>query len=144
MMKKLSWLPVFLLIALIFYNSSLDAAASSNLSNPLAEAIQRFLHLPLSLEEVEHLIRKLAHFSEYALLGLLVFSAWKLDPPPWQKITPVIFLLVPVIDENIQRFSNGRSCEIKDMLIDTSGYIFGLLLGILILSIFKKRRELNP
>lgn len=142
-MKKFSWLFTFLLIAFIFYNSSLDAVQSSGMSSPLAEGIKQLLHLPYDVESIEFFIRKLAHFSEYAALGGLVALAQHFQPI--KKIPAALiytfFLIIPVIDENIQRFSLGRSCEIRDMLIDASGYIFGLVLVILILEFLLKRRH---
>lgn len=142
-MKKFSWLFPFLLIAFIFYNSSLDAVQSSGMSSPLAEGIKQLFHLPYDVTSIEFFIRKLAHFSEYAALGGLVALAEHFQPI--KKIPTALvyafFLIIPVFDENIQRFSLGRSCEVRDMLIDASGYIFGLVLVILILEFYCKRRH---
>ena len=60
-------------VAAIFYNSSLSAVESTGQSSPLTEMINRFLasvRIPLTL--TEGLIRKFAHFTEYAVLGTLL------------------------------------------------------------------------
>lgn len=143
-MKKLSWLLVAVLILFIFSNSCMNAEASSNMSTPIAEWV--WLHLPFecSLELVQFAVRKLAHFSEYALLGLCVFSAQKISPLALNsRLLISLFLFVPVIDETIQRFSDGRSSEIRDMLIDACGYLCGVLFAFLLWHIFFRRRKIN-
>lgn len=128
-MKKVIWLPVILLIAFIFFNSSMDAETSSKMSGPIAELIQSLLQLTDGIIPVEFLIRKAAHFSEYALLGILVMTAQKQSPLSIKpSLVYSLFLVIPIIDENIQRFSLGRSCETRDMMIDACGYLFGLII----------------
>ncbi len=48
---------------------------------------------------------------------------------------------VCVIDELIQIFPEGRSCEVRDMLIDFSGILFSALIITGIISIKEKRRK---
>ena len=97
------------LVALIFFNSSLPATESGKLSGYLAQfALQISQLLGVSLKgDVEHTIRKLAHFLEFACLGLLwckVFASFhimissKKNYFIWMSIlklnnTPEIFFL---------------------------------------------------
>lgn len=83
----------------------------------------------------EHPVRKLAHFSEYAVMGILVFVIWS----PWMKRGWRLNLLVitwvfvsAAFDEFHQTFVAQRSGNFIDVLIDTSGGCFGLFLSTMI------------
>ena len=91
------------------------------------------------------LVRKLAHFSEYALLGvsLMLHSA-----QVQKKITvrlPWLWAwgigtLYAATDEFHQGFVAGRGPSVVDVTIDSAGVITGVLLMIWIL---KKRTKIN-
>lgn len=81
----------------------------------------------------EHMVRKLAHFCEYALLGLLMAATVRI----WRgqiksDFFMVLFfgLLVPVSDEFLQLFVAGRTGLVQDVLLDFSGFIAGMVLYI--------------
>ena len=77
-------------------------------------------------------IRKMAHFTEYFILGALYAKA---DPD-----TPLdlleIGLFIPFLDEGLQGFVDGRGSSILDVMIDLAGYCLGLWL----FGGFKQRR----
>lgn len=53
-------------------------------------------------------------------------------------------LLIAIISELLQLIPEGRSCEFKDMLIDYSGAVFGIIISFIILLIcfkIKHRKE---
>ena len=84
----------------------------------------------------ERLVRKLGHFSEYALLGfwlmlsLRVYTRRILSHISW----PLFFgLLAGVLDEGIQIFADGRGSDVRDVVIDFSGVVFGLLAALFLL-----------
>lgn len=86
----------------------------------------------------EFAVRKAAHFSEYALLGGLLF--WNLQP--WLKNSGKLLtagigmgLLVAITDENIQRFVPGRSGQTSDVFIDVLGVTAGMLVFLVIFRI---------
>ncbi|HLQ82308.1 MAG TPA: VanZ family protein [Pseudogracilibacillus sp.] len=86
------------------------------------------------------LIRKSIHFFVYTILSVLVYLAY-------QGRRAVLFtlsvcLLYAITDEFHQLFIPGRSGEIRDVLIDFSGAVFGIILVKLFMKI-KSRRELN-
>ena len=97
------------------------------------------------LSTVGFLVRKLAHFSEYALLG---FSLMLHITRVQKKITvhlPWLWAwgigtLYAATDEFHQGFVAGRGPSVVDVMIDSSGVIAGLLLMIWIL---KKRTKIN-
>ena len=82
------------------------------------------------------IIRKLAHFSEYALLGIL---AKKLG---YRGLFAAVFSCIYASSDEIhQLFVPGRAGQVRDVLIDTSGAVAGILLAILIRKIWLKSRE---
>lgn len=94
------------------------------------------------------LFRKLGHFTEYAVLGIfltLLFRPWdkKRQPRPVLRygLPLLVALLYAASDELHQRFVPGRSCELRDVLIDLSGALFGFLLCGGILLFTRRRRE---
>ncbi len=103
-----------------------------------------FIIILLSIIEsdmsLHSMIRKSIHFFVYAMLSVLVYLAY-------QGRRAVLFtlsvcLLYAISDEIHQLFIPGRSGEIRDVLIDFSGAIFGIILVKLFMKI-KSRRELN-
>lgn len=81
----------------------------------------------------EHPIRKLAHFSEYCLMGILLFVIWSQWIPKGKVLYIIIILWIAVsaaADEVHQLFVDGRDGNFVDVLIDTSGGCFGILICI--------------
>ena len=153
----LLWVPVILWMALIFYLSAQTAGESGGLS----EAIVRwflgvvygdFDALPLERQtkilEIFHLIiRKGAHFTEYAILAMLVANAIRPYPfpsrPKW--FLPVAFsALYAVSDEIHQYFVPGRACRLLDVGIDTCGAIFGVAVFSLGVYLIKRIKNTAP
>ena len=114
------------LVLLIFVNSSLPAAASSKLSGFAAQLVLELSRLlDLSVKgNVEHTIRKLAHFLEFACLGLLwckTFASFRVSNRTSTGYILLLCLLTAVTDEYIQLFSLGREGKVMDVLLDFSG-----------------------
>ena len=137
-------LAAVLLLALymiIFDFSAQDSEQSGSLSMLISENAVRFLSsfagrgwTQAFKEELavyfEHPIRKLAHFSEYACMAVLVYLMWS----PWLKHRKKLYLLVILwvfvsgaCDELHQSFVPGRYCSFADVCLDTGGGAFGLL-----------------
>ena len=81
----------------------------------------------------EHPIRKLAHFTEYACMGVLYFGIWgpwkQLRPFPKRMILLTTFLIAlsASFDEIHQLFVPDRNGTPADVLLDTCGGLCGLL-----------------
>ena len=121
------WLLLAVVLALlIFVNSSMPAAASSKLSGFAAQLVLELGRiLDISLKgNVEHTIRKLAHFLEFACLGLLwckAFASFHVSNRTSNGYILLFCLLAAVVDEYIQISSPGRDGKVLDVLLDFSG-----------------------
>ena len=86
----------------------------------------------------DHIVRKLAHFCEYALEGFLltlclrVYTRHFFVHISW----PILGgLLTALTDETIQMFSDGRSSQLTDVWLDFSGAMAGILVGLFCLAL---------
>ena len=87
-------------------------------------------------------VRKSAHLIEYFCLGILAINVLK-DYHKiniWMILICVAFcMLYALSDEIHQIYVPGRSCELRDIFIDTSGSIIGIIIYSLINFIYRKR-----
>ena len=135
-MKLIKTLMVLLWMSVIFMFSNQPSKESSNLSDSLilktVRIIEKFNHKQYSDEEILKKfvkpVRKMAHFTIYLVLGILVFLMLKEYNI---KDTIIVSLLICIIyaltDEIHQLFIVGRSGNLIDCLIDTLGSITGIL-----------------
>lgn len=126
-MKKsrfLYWLiPTVLWLALIFGHSSMPAELSREESTGLLALLQHIL--PWLSHSV---LRKLAHFGEFAVLGVLATGLFR-SCGGFTLLRPLsVCLLAALTDETIQLFVVGRSGQISDVWIDFAGAVFGTVL----------------
>jgi VanZ family protein len=131
------WLPVLIWMTLIF--SASGDRESFQHSSRLIGPIIRWLFPHLSEEAVNVgvvVVRKCAHMTEYAMLGLLFWRALRKpvrrDPRPWswaQAGGSALFVaLYAATDEVHQLFVPSRGASVWDVMLDTTGAILGLLL----------------
>ncbi|MFQ8584567.1 MAG: VanZ family protein [Holdemania massiliensis] len=83
MKKKSCWILVGLMVIFIFSNSAASASTSNGMSLTVSEWVRPVLNtvgLHPETDFLNFVIRKLAHFSEYALLGVLIGLAYRLSP----------------------------------------------------------------
>ena len=182
------FLPTLLIFQMlfIFTMSSFGHTSSDAQSNLFVDFIaQNFPHVRhglennlISLSTLIFLVRKTAHFTEYAILGSLFFlnlrnrlksdiPLVKISKPQTTKIvteknpnaqltkivakkaplnsvkyalTMSIFLsfLYACTDEIHQIFVPGRSAQFRDILIDTLGASFGIVITYLTIKFFAK------
>ena len=128
---------IILTLALIWGHSLLGREASSEESGFVMELLEPVLEMVVGEGNVtEFLVRKLAHFTEFFVLGLEVLTFFAYRKP----LFPQAFLLAlthgffaAFLDETIQIFS-GRGPMIQDVWLDVSGFAVGslLMLGIMV------------
>ncbi len=138
---------VFLMV-FIFLQSALPADLSQQESNAIVTLLTGLL--PVAPKTLSFVIRKSAHFMEYLLLGMSLFVTVREYFPVEERIGAVRFgLLLPwgigtlyaLTDEIHQRFVPGRSCEARDVLIDSCGVAAGVLVMVLIRRAGEKKRR---
>lgn len=129
-----SWLMVFIWMGVIFHFSSQVSTTSNNLSLGVTEIVVKAIHkvapkLRLDVDTLNHMIRKNAHFFNYLILGLFVMNAFRHHKEVKASIVLALILcaLYAVSDEVHQIFVPGRGPQVKDVLIDTSGAMIGIL-----------------
>ena len=91
---------------------------------------------------MNHLLRKAAHFAEYGFLGFLVamdIFLWFAPGKTGLVISSTLLgTIYAVSDEVHQYFVPGRSCELKDVVIDSVGVLGGVIFGLILLGIIKR------
>lgn len=131
--KKLNLILVIIWMTIIFIMSSFNSNESSNQSNFIVEIIANIFNIT-NTHTLNIIIRKLAHYTEYLILGILVIN---LNNNKHKSIylSIVICLLYAISDEFHQSFVPGRSCQLYDVAID----FFGALTGIFIYKLINQK-----
>ena len=139
----------------IFSMSAEPAEKSENTSGRVVEFVAETVvpdYEELSEEEKTEIkesfsvpIRKLAHFSEFAVLGALVMISVKVTLDKklllrfYMLISAAAGLVYAITDELHQSFIPGRAPAVKDVLIDFSGICAGVLAVTVLIYIIEKR-----
>ena len=86
-------------------------------------------------------MRKCAHFTEYAVLGIectvviICLTRKVVAPYLWADLFVVLF--IAVLDEYVQTFF-GRTSLAVDVVIDFSGALAGIALALIVAAIMKR------
>ena len=118
------------LLCFIWGNSLLPVQDSGNLSGFVGMLLQKLLpFLDLQSDMGMYLLRKAAHFSEFAALGMSFTWLYGMlsQKRVWSLVLPLFSgACAAAIDETIQISSPDRGPSIKDVGIDTAGVITGI------------------
>ena len=124
------WLLAAVLV-FIWGNSLLPASVSGALSGWLHKWITAFFPGGGGTSTGDGLLRKAAHFTEFALLGAVLFRLFRLRGktlPTAGALSLGLGLLAACVDELLQHFSPGRGPGIRDVCIDLAGVAMGVIL----------------
>ena len=126
---RLCYALLVLNLCFIWGNSLLPGSASRALSDWLRSILAAFL--PMNSPSGEgNLLRKLAHFTEFACLGMcLTWLMGMLRRP--ESLVALLGIGAACVDETIQCVIPGRGPSLKDVGIDTCGVIVGMILLLL-------------
>lgn len=145
---------VFLYV-MIFSLSAQDGEASTNLSTKVSEgSAELFNHLSRQhwtdniIGEIavffEYPLRKIAHFMEYACMGILVYLLWS----QWVSRSRMLWLICVAwvflsagMDEFHQLFVPGRCGSFRDVCLDTAGGIAGVMVLLLVQKFFSSKKQ---
>lgn len=140
--KKIFWTVLTLFYLLLIYSNSMRTAPESTIQSQgllgLIEKLFPFIIHNLGL--TEHILRKMAHFGEYLVLGMLLAQTVKtygflVRGQFW--IVLISGFLMAAADEGIQLFTEGRSGQFSDVMLDLCGVMTGLFVWRLI-KLFKR------
>ncbi len=151
-MKKIrviSCITTIMIMALIFFFSSQNSSESSTVSKSVTVVIVKAIvsvftddayKMEIIVNSIHNFIRKMAHFTIYTSLGIstfvMIYSNIKKGRVKTVLYTCLFCAFYAATDEFHQLFIDGRSGNIKDVLIDTSGALTGALICIAILAVF--------
>ena len=127
------YLPLVVWLAFICFASSdsFNAGNTSRIIGPLV--LWLFPNTSAeTLATIHFITRKLAHFTEYAILGFLAARAFSTSPRPsiqrrWLLISLVLIVAYALLDEYHQSFVPSRTASVFDSFIDMSGGLVALL-----------------
>ena len=140
-------------MTIIFGFSSQDGKESGNISKKITEQIVKRIpqiqekeqeEKEIIINRIEKVIRKIAHFSIYTVVGILVMafiSTYQIKEKNRIIISTITGVIYACSDEIHQSFVPGRSPMITDVMIDTMGVILGILLITTIKLIIQKYQE---
>ncbi len=142
--KRIITVLIILTVAFAWIHSAMPVPVSQGESGHVLAFLRPILKLFLPEHMVtDHLVRKLAHFAEYAALGaelaLYVLPDAGIRP---KSIVRVLYAgaTVALIDETIQIFS-GRGPMISDVWLDVGGSATGALVICIILKIVSGKKD---
>ena len=118
-------------LALIWGNSLLPGEVSGAISGFVRDLIALLLPGDGAPGQGHGLLRKLAHFAEFASLGMILTWIMGMLSKPIPLALACGFAAA-CVDETIQMFVPDRGPAFTDVLIDTAGVLTGLLLLLLI------------
>jgi len=121
------YLPVIFWMGFIFWMSTETFSSQNTFS--FMETVLRFLFLKISSRELDlihAIIRKSGHVTEYFILGLLLFRAFRggsigLWNWRWSFFAVILVALWAAGDEFHQSFVPTRTASVVDVVIDIAG-----------------------
>lgn len=149
MVKKTAlWALVIGWMGVIFSFSAQNNEQSNELSSSVLDRIISFFAVNADEEAIEFLsvlIRKIAHFSIYMILGILLFllirAGYGIKGRRSVILPAFVSLLYAFTDEFHQVFVSGRSGQITDVIIDFFGSAGGILVSVFIGKVLERRRK---
>lgn len=128
--KYMSVILVIIWMSVIFIMSSFDGSVSSSQSNFIVDKLVNIFNIE-NTDIVSLIVRKLAHYMEYLILGVLMinmFSEFDIKINTKYIIAIIICIIYASSDEIHQIFIAGRCFSIRDILIDSMGSISGIFI----------------
>ncbi len=144
-MKTLKWFIIVAIFTLLiwiqsFLNGSISSSESSFITE-IASHILNFVGIYPSIENLHHIIRKIAHFTEYFILGILWLKALiSINKINYKNIVYIlcVILMVAAIDEAIQFLHIDRTSSWTDFMIDGLGGLSGILVFMFIKMLYNR------
>lgn len=151
--KITSVLLVVIWMVMIFVMSNFPAEVSDQQSGVVVEFAKKIFNIsaeqPELLDNLTTIVRKCGHAFEYFVLGVLLLNMLRQFWPAKRKgewarywyLAVVGASIYAVTDEVHQAFVSGRSCELRDIIIDTVAAGVGVGVVMLIRRLAKARAK---
>lgn len=141
MKKIISIILVILWMSFIFIMSNFPSVTSDAQSGFFVTLLSNLFNID-NINILTLIIRKTAHLFEYFVLGILVFCMLKsFNIKKLILFSGLTCILYSVSDEIHQMFVVGRSCELRDMLIDSLGSILGIIIIYYIIKLINIKKQ---
>lgn len=133
--------------AFVWSNSLRNGEQSTNqsdkITNGIVDVVEEVTDKPQNHASWSYFVRKLAHFGEYALLGVLWILCLYLffHKKVYSLLAFTVCVLISIIDESIQLFVPGRVGSIADVLLDSSGALFSILIVTLVIYLVERKKK---
>ena len=128
------WLPVAAMLAVMYYFST-DVFSADNTRSIIEKIFLWFVpHASKhAMATLNYAVRKSAHFTEYAILGAFVFRAFRADAPMRWRLRWAVYSFLAagtwaLLDEFHQTLTRTRGGSVWDVLVDSSGALFALIM----------------
>lgn len=131
----LAW--IFVIFSFSLQNGSISSLQSGVITKYIHSLLSN-INMNLELKLLSLIIRKLAHFTEFFILGCLVRKS-SLDLN--RKDLLLYIFLIPILDEFIQSFIPDRAMSVIDMGIDSLGILSGIIIITLIHTLLKSHNK---
>ena len=144
---KILTIIIILWLCLIFGHSMMPGSVSSMESGFFTDIILKIFPSLENAENVGHLVRKAAHFTEFMILAcLLSVRIYDLSGQFLKRLAVVAAsgLFAAFIDETIQIFVEGRGSSVTDMWVDFAGVLTGSLITLGLIGLIRKRSGRKP
>lgn len=143
MKKRLRMLPLAFMAAALAWGVAMfclslqtaeqSAALSTGLIAWLLKVLRITGYVPADLD---HFVRKTAHFCMFALEGALLTGTFLSRRRRWKArrcalTSAAVCAPLCVLNELCQTFAEGRSCEFGDMCIDFAGALCGIVFALI-------------
>lgn len=150
--RYILWVVVLGAMALIFGFSAQTGDKSGELSERIARAVLRIVRPDFAslsgdeqwqmLSSCQVLVRKTAHFMEYAFLSMaLCMLLYTYSLPKRAVVSWLGATLYAVTDELHQTFVGERTGAALDVFIDSCGALAGVLIAVMILRWRQKKKK---
>lgn len=130
---------IFFTLLFIWGNSLMPGTVSSGLSDWVGHILSKLLGGAVDTTSGHGVLRKLAHGTEYLVLGIELTTLLRLWLcRPW-SLPLLCGTWAALLDETIQLFVDGRAGQLRDVWIDLGGFCTGMAFC-LVLSLWRRHK----
>lgn len=138
---------LLLVVAIIFIFSNQKSETSSEMSNRVAQTMkikanENWKTTPSTQPVIAGLnIRKIAHIALYILVGVFCFGSFSNINNKWHQLlfSIITSYFLAIFDEVHQFFVPGRTAGLRDVYVDSIGFIAAILICSVLQYFIKKK-----